>query len=294
MSDGAAAPHDLQPLSQLPDGWRLVSTSGPPGFVTHAVLRRPDGSEVQWDSRRHRKGLGLRSSGRSGAGRSRRGRPDATAWWLGGLFAVGSLCFAVASLPVFFDRASPAVVAGTFFLGSLFFTSAGYLQYHETLRAPTGVTPDAPRPRRLRTFVGWHPRRIDWWASIVQLAGTLFFNVSTFAATRADLSVDQARRLIWAPDVGGSICFLVASALAYSEVNHGILPRSDRSVGWRISALNLTGSIAFGVAALASRYLRTTGEPANIALVNVGTFAGAACFLVGAALLPVESARAQG
>ncbi|MBI2706605.1 MAG: hypothetical protein HYX32_15130 [Actinobacteria bacterium] len=45
------------------------------------------------------------------------------------------------------------------------------------------------------------------------------------------------------------------------------------------------------MSAIAARYLRTTGEPANIALVNLGTFLGAVCFFVGAALLPVESAQ---
>ena len=55
----------------------------------------------------------------------------------------------------------------------------------------------------------------------------------------------------------------------------------------------MAGSVAFGAAAIAARYLHTTGEIANITLVNVGTFVGALCFLAGAVLLPVESARDQ-
>ena len=50
-------------------------------------------------------------------------------------------------------------------------------------------------------------------------------------------------------------------------------------------ALNLLGSVAFGVAALAAFVLPTTGEVLNITLVNVGTFIGAICFLLGAYLL---------
>ena len=42
----------------------------------------------------------------------------------------------------------------------------------------------------------------------MQLVGTLFFNLSTFGATRDALSSPQERRLIWAPDVFGSVCFL--------------------------------------------------------------------------------------
>lgn len=285
---GGAVP-TLPALSNLPEGWRVARTWGPGPFVTHATLVRPDGSEVEWTSRRHRKRLGTRLLP-AVAGRRPRGRPSRASWTMGALFAIGSICFALGSVPLYFDNVEPAVVGATFFIGSIFFTSASYVQYRETLRAPLGVVADAPRPHGLATFVGWTPHRIDWWAAAVQLVGTVFFNVTTFAATRTDLTLEQERRLIWAPDVLGSICFLVASWLAYSEVNRGVLPRSDRSVGWRIAALNMAGSVAFGVAAVAARYLPTTGELANIALVNLGTFVGAVCFLVGAVLLPVESA----
>ena len=58
-----------------------------------------------------------------------------------------------------------------------------------------------------------------------------------------------------------------------------------------VAALNMLGSVAFGISAVAARYVPSTGESANLALVNLGTFLGAVCFLVGAVLLPVESAR---
>ncbi len=210
---------------------------------------------------------------------------------MGALFGVGSICFALGCIPLYFDHIQPAVVAATFFVGSLFFTSAAALQYHETRSAPTGIEPGSAGRRGWRSLLGANLNRIDWWAATVQLAGTIFFNITTFAATRTDLTLDQERHLIWAPDFFGSICFLVASWLAYSEVNHAVRPHPDGSTGWWIAAVNLAGSVAFGAAAIASRYLHTTGEIANITLVNIGTFAGALCFLAGAVLLPVESAR---
>jgi hypothetical protein len=210
---------------------------------------------------------------------------------MAGLFMVGALCFALGSLPLYFNHVDPAVTASTFFVGSIFFTSAAYLQYHEALAAPTGIVKSSAVPGRFSTMIGWRPHRIDWWASGVQLIGTVAFNVSTFSATRTDLSLEQEQHLIWAPDVLGSICFLVASWLAYSEVAPKFWSRPEITLGWAISALNLAGSVAFGLAAIGARYLTTTGEPANIALVNLGTFAGAVCFFIGAALLPVESAR---
>jgi len=274
-------------VPHVPDDWRVLTAHGPAGFVTHAVLARPDGTHVEWSSRRHRKCLGLRPAGARPAG----GRASASSCWIGGLFAGGSVCFAVGSVPAFVGAVAASAVATTFFAGSLLFTTAAYLQLHETLRAPGGVVPGSARPGRLRSLVGWRPRRIDFRAVLVQLVGTLLFNVSTFAATASDLSTHEERRLVWAPDVGGSVCFLVASWLAFAEVNRGVLPRSDRSVGWCIAGVNLLGSVAFGAAAVAARYVDPSGEVANVALVNAGTFVGAVCFLVGAVLLPVESAR---
>ena len=109
--------------------------------------------------------------------------------------------------------------------------------------------------------------------------------------TRTTLGIAQERHWIWAPDLLGSICFLVASWLAFAEAAAGGHGLRHRSLGWWISAINLLGSIAFGASAIGARYLRTTGEIANLSLANLGTFAGAVCFLIGAALLPVESAR---
>jgi hypothetical protein len=285
------------PAFAVPAGWRVVRARGPAGFVTHAELERPDGVRVEWTSRRHRKGLGLRAaSGSAGTPTSAPAAapvaghgPSVGSVWLAVLFGIGSVCFALGSMPAFFDHVPVAVVAWTFFVGSVFFTSAAALQHVETLRAPGGVLDDTRLPGRLATLLRWHPHRIDFWACLVQLVGTVFFNISTFAATRSGLDVAASKHLVWAPDVYGSICFLVASWLAYAEVNRGVLPRPDRSWGWLIAALNLLGSIAFGAAAVGARYVGS--EPANIALVNLGTFVGAVCFLVGAVLLPVESAR---
>lgn len=276
-------------LPELPTGWRAVSVSGPGPFVTRAQLEGPGGERMEWTSRRHRKGLGLLAARRERR-RAILAHASPASWAMAAFFGVGSLCFAVGSFPPYFQNVSVAVAAWTFFVGSVFFTTAAYLQFHEVLRAPATVTGPA-RAGHLRTLIGWRPRSIDWWATAVQLVGTVFFNVSTFAATRAELTLGQTRRLVWAPDVFGSICFLVASWLSYAEVNRGILPRGDGSTGWRIAALNLVGSIAFGASAVAARLLPTTGEVANITVVNLGTFAGALCFLAGAALLPVESSR---
>ena len=191
-------------------------------------------------------------------------------------------------MPAYFEAVSASTAAWTFFIGSIFFTSAALLQYRSAPSDRLGETrPDAGSVARATLSALSHPtaRR----AAAVQLVGTVFFNLSTFAATRDAMSTQQERRLVWAPDVFGSVCFLAASAAGWSLV------RADRRhAAWSattIAAVNLAGSIAFGAAALGARLLRTDGETANIELVNLGTLTGAVCFFVGAALLPVDDAR---
>lgn len=212
---------------------------------------------------------------------------SSTTLWTGALFAVGSVCFALGSVPAYFETRSDGVVAWTFFVGSIFFTSAAALQYRSAGRA---APPDGPHGVRAVLRATRHPD--DRWAAAVQLVGTVCFNLSTFAAIWADDSVRQERRLVWAPDVAGSICFLVASIAAWSLAG-GRDRASEGPLARFIAGLNLGGSIAFGAAAVAARLLITDGEPANISLVNLGTFVGAVCFFVGAVLLPVDAARSH-
>lgn len=191
---------------------------------------------------------------------------------MGWLFAIGSICFALGSLPLYFNSVGAAAAATTFFVGSLFFTSAGYIQYYLSINA-------GQQQRRLIAFERLTP---DVLASGVQLLGTLFFNISTFDALRDNLSIQQENRLIWAPDVFGSIAFLVSSAIAFR-----IAARADRGHGriWWEGAVNLGGSVAFGLSAIGAVVLPTTGEPLNLALVNGGTFIGAVGFFIGALLV---------
>jgi len=212
--------------------------------------------------------------------------PRAIGWWIGILFAVGSICFALGALPSYLATVGPEADALTFFVGSLWFTSAAFLQVVESANVGDSQRQPEASPR-IRLFA-WSPRRIDWWATIVQFAGTLFFNGTTFHALSANLTVHELNRLVWAPDALGSTCFLIASGLAWFEVCHAFTCWRLRSLPWWITALNLLGSVAFGISAIASYVLPTTGFPMNVTLVNLGTFVGALCFFIGAVLLLPE------
>jgi YrhK-like protein len=179
------------------------------------------------------------------------------------------VCFALGAAPRYVDAVGVAVDGVTFFVGSLFFTSAAFLLFLSVASAS----------------------RIDRAAALVQLVGTVLFNISTFDAMREHLSASQDDRLVWTPDALGSICFLVASWLAWTEAAHGFWSWRPRSLSWTIAALNLAGSIAFGASAVASHVVPATDQPRNVTLMNLGTFVGALCFLVGAVLLLPERTR---
>jgi len=248
-------------------------------FVTFIVRKRPDGVIAHWESRSHRKHLhGTAPSG------STWWAPRDRDWWIGVLFAVGSILFALGTVPAYVDAVGARPDAVTFFIGSLFFTSAGFLQYREAVDA----APRPPGPSRRRKVFVFLPRQIDWLATGIQLIGTLEFNISTFAAIFAAAGTAQARHHVWRPDVFGSVCFLVASALAWFEACHGWAAWRPKSLGWWITGVNLAGSVAFGFSAIASYVVPGTTEMLSVPVTNLGTFIGALCFLAGAVLLLFE------
>jgi len=255
-----------------PEG-RDVVIEAPATFVDRV---RPDGVIVRWESRHHRKH-------QKPAVGSTWWAPNARGWWIAILFAIGSLLFALGSVPGYASAAGAVGDTVTYFVGSLFFTTASFLSYREAVDAAPGTLNSAHR----RFFV-YQPRRIDWWATAVQLVGTLYFNVSTGVAMVTDLSAQTAHQHVWRPDAIGSVCFLVSSALAWYEICHGWAAWRPRSYSWWITLLNLVGSIAFGISAVAGYINPVTGQVHNAGRADTQTLIGAVCFLIGAVLLLPE------
>lgn len=239
----------------LPRDATDVVTSGPAPFVTSVAYSRPDGSRVEWQARRQRKA----EPGRRGL-----------TWWIGLLFVIGSTCFVLGPIPAYADAVGPQATAITFFVGSLFFTTAAYLSYLQVVR-------DVGH----RWFT-WAPHHAGFWATAVQLVGTLYYNVTTFTAF-LDVPADMANRVIWRPDAIGSVCFLISSVVAFAEAGHRWWSWRPGERDWHITALNLWGSVFFGVSAVGA-YVLPSGEPLDAAWANGGTFLGAVCFLISALL----------
>jgi hypothetical protein len=177
------------------------------------------------------------------------------------LFAIGSTLFAIATVPGVSAVAGAGLCNLLCFIGSWFFTTAGWMQL--ILARPA--------------------LKVGWYSAATQFAGTLLFNISTGSALWAH-AVTPERRLVWAPDMVGSLAFLCSGVLGIVAVTAvvGVLEFNSRD--WQAEWVNMIGCIAFGVSALGA-FVTKTGVTADALLANAGTFVGALCFLVAALLV---------
>ena len=177
-------------------------------------------------------------------------------------FALGSVCFLIGPFPGYVQLVGDSADGVTFFIGSILFTAGGGLQ----------------------SWLAWSDRRApggraSWWAAVIQSAGTLFFNVTTYQAMHTALTGPDYDRLVWRPDWRGSICFLVSGAIAYrASARHGWLPLRG-GAGWWQPSVNLLGCVFFGISAVAGYVVPSTGSMLDQAAANWNTALGAACFL---------------
>ena len=200
--------------------------------------------------------------------------PRSRVWWRGVLFAIGSLCFAVGALPFYARAVDVTIDSLTFFVGSIFFTTAALLQLLEARASGT---------------------KTDRIASAIQFVGTLFFNATTFYALNTSWSAQDADKYVWRPDAFGSICFLISSAMVYEvfakpgRFDSWLPHRRD----WQIAVLNFGGSVAFAISAIFSYIVPSTGEIRSAEYTNLGTFVGAIGFFLGAVLVLVDREHPQ-
>jgi hypothetical protein len=166
---------------------------------------------------------------------------------MGLCFAAGSTCFLIGPFPGYIDLVGPKADALTFFVGSILFTAGGALQ----------------------SWVAWRQGSAARWSALIQSAGTLFFNVTTYRALSTALSNPDYDKLVWRPDAFGSICFLVSGVIAYRAA-----PRE-----WQ-ARVNLLGCVFFGISAVAGFVVPDRGSMLDLAAANWNTSLGAACFLI--------------
>ena len=280
----------------------LVDEKGPWPFVTRRVFRLEDKSVQTWRSRHHRKNLHTHLPAEEESPQSKLLRclwmPRQLNWWIGVVFALGALLFALASVLSLIPTLARAwsvdttVINAIFFTGSIPFTIAAYLQLYQAANA--GDFPhDVTRSESSSTLLGWQPHNIGWLSCALQFVGTVFFNFNTFDAMIPSLTWFQQDLVVWAPNIIGSILFLVSGYLAFIETCHAHWAWNPTSISWWVVAINLMGCVCFMLSALFAIVLP---GPTNIEAVTfavVFTLLGAICFLFGSLLMLPEAILAS-
>lgn len=187
-------------------------------------------------------------------------------------FAIGSLCFAIGACPGYLDLVGREPANVTFFVGSIFFTTASFIQLRLTGRWRRGAW---------KSKKDWD----DWWSAAVQFIGTICFNVSCFFALFLNMSPTQSFNIVWRPDAIGSTFFLVSSFLAIVATMHSKDLWDPDARNWWSTWLNMAGSVFFGISAIAAYVVPDSTDPLSSQWVNLGTFLGAICFMVAALLV---------
>jgi hypothetical protein len=114
----------------MPAGAKVLEWHGFLGFPTRVRYQLSNTEEVEWISRQQRKHGRLPFTGRT----REWWESERISQWMCVLFMIGSFAFTLGAL-LCFDLSIPLIVPGAiFFVGSLFFTSAAYLQFLEALK----------------------------------------------------------------------------------------------------------------------------------------------------------------
>ncbi|WP_454915943.1 hypothetical protein [Xanthobacter sediminis] len=278
-----------------PGGLRL-RIEGPWPFITRRSYTLA-GRHIVWLSRQDRKGLSL--AARAHDETIPAFWQSATySWYVGAIFAVGSFLFMLGSMmslmPAGPWQPSAFWTNLVFFLGSIPFTIAGYLQHFQAANASAfTLDPKASRRRRL-SLIGWHPRSAGWLSTFTQFVGTVAFNFNTFDALVASPAWFVQDMAVWVPDMVGSALFLVSGYLAFIEAGHRYWSWRPKDLSWQTVFVNLVGCVAFMTAAVLA-YVPDGPEPSWIDTVSiVHLLIGAVCFLVGSILSMRESTRVCG
>ena len=200
------------------------------------------------------------------------------------LFMIGSFGFALGCVSVYAAAVGPTADAVTFFVSSIFFTSASFWQLVQSqtpAAVASGTTRDEER-QRVR-FLACLPHDRAWLAAATQFPGTLFFNGTTLWAITIAVSDSQYDKVVWRPDFYGSVLFLVSSTFALLALGR-LFTWRPREAAWWCAWLNMLGSIAFMASAIGAFVIPRTDSAVDLTLADRGTLVGAVCFFVGALL----------
>lgn len=194
--------------------------------------------------------------------------PKQLTWWIATLFMFGSALFALGCALYLGAVQHEFILDSIFFGGSLFFTSAAYCQFHQSI----------------------HCNKVVFYSALSQLIGTLLFNLNMFDAF-FDLGWLEQDLLVWTPNILGSILFQISGTLAIKDICSKWWCWNIQNISWWIGSINFAGCVAFLMSAALSIALPDPVLPIYGIWATIFTLFGAVCFFVGAFLMWPEMAK---
>ncbi|MCL1126341.1 hypothetical protein [Shewanella surugensis] len=289
-------------------------------FIVDIEFKTHLGGIHHWNSRHHRKGLGMdhhahiepslsltgflqhlwsNFSHKSLAKTPIESIFNPLNFWIGLSFIIGASHFVFASLLALSAMMSVTALTNLYFMGSIFFTIAAYLQYIQSINAGDFIRNKSTmnksalhKKKYQRKWLAWQPHRLDFWVTFSQFIGTLFFNLNTFSGYLA-LSDLQQSLFIWLPNLLGSLCFQLSGSLALYETSHQFWLWSPKSLEQKMAFINHFGCLFFLGSAFVSSSILQSLSPSMLPLSIVLTCLGGICFLCAAVLLCRESIQIQ-
>lgn len=290
---------------------KATDASGPWPFVTVVNFERA-GQHITWQARSHRKGLGNTAQSETKiacGGHIPFWQTNKYNWLIGGFFSVGALLFMLGSffsiLPEGWPAPSIFHINLMFFVGCIPLTIAIYLQHFQSanstqppsrqaevdaLLARCGRKGEGQRPRI--ALIGWYPASAGWLSTFTQLLGVILFDFDTWDALYTSSVWYEQDVAVWAPDMIGSVLFLLSGYIAFIETCGGYWVWRPDSQAWRIVFINLVGCIAFMVSAVLAFVPIGTDPRSLLVLSALNLLIGASCFYVTSRISMRESWQA--
>ena len=111
----------------------------------------------------------------------------------------------------------------------------------------------APKfPKSKFKFWVYQPRSLSWWIVILQLIGATIFGMSACVTGVPNVLPAEDDRhyviwdaLFWAPQVLGSVFFMLNGLFAMVEVQHNLLGVKLNDIAWQVGFWNLLGAAGF-------------------------------------------------
>lgn len=195
-----------------------------------------------------------------------------------------------------------------FFIGSLFFTVAAYVQLLEAMNVDLNMSteiqslsdqsqgkPSVPTVKqglKFRCF-RWRDDRLGLRASFIQSFGTVVFNVNCFFAIFSGLGWIDEDLLVWVPSTIASTMFITASYLMVMEVSHKRWSWKFRQISWWVAVCSLMGSIGFFLSSISGFFGQGPIQFGQEWSTNFILLVGCVFFLVSSYLMLPESLNAQ-